>query len=87
MSADVTAAELHDCVCEFLEVAVHSILYYRNVYPRAFFVMTRKYAVPTPMSRSALVCEYVSKCIAQVKETIVCGIFDFLVFVLIVKTV
>ena len=65
--------ELIDCICEFLEVATHSILYYRYVYPRAFFEMRKQYNLPVPMSRSALVCDYVAVCIKQLKKVLLKG--------------
>ncbi|XP_045155213.1 mitotic spindle assembly checkpoint protein MAD2B isoform X1 [Echinops telfairi] len=39
-----------DVLCEFLEVAVHLILYVREVYPVGIFQKRKKYNVPVQMS-------------------------------------
>ena len=39
-----------DVLCEFLEVAVHLILYVREVYPVGIFQKPKKYNVPVQMS-------------------------------------
>ena len=44
---DVLAREVYSSVlCEFLEIAIHLILYVRDVYPSALFQRRRKYNVP-----------------------------------------
>lgn len=35
-----------DILCEFLEVAIHLILYVREVYPSGVFQKRKKYNVP-----------------------------------------
>lgn len=35
-----------DILCEFLEVAIHLILYVREVYPSGIFQKRKKYNVP-----------------------------------------
>lgn len=35
-----------DILCEFLEVAIHLILYVREVYPSGIFQKRKKYSVP-----------------------------------------
>lgn len=39
-----------DVLCEFLEVAVHLILYVREVYPVGIFQKRKKYNVPVQVS-------------------------------------
>lgn len=42
-------------LCEFLEVAVHLILYVREVYPVGIFQKRKKYNVPVQVSPTCLV--------------------------------
>ena len=42
-----------DVLCEFLEVAVHLILYVREVYPVGIFQKRKKYNVPVQVSLHA----------------------------------
>ncbi|XP_033764002.1 mitotic spindle assembly checkpoint protein MAD2B-like [Pecten maximus] len=48
-----------DILCEFLEVAIHSILYLRDLYPRGVFEKRKKYNVPVQMCLHPHVCQYV----------------------------
>lgn len=43
-------AVVADVLCEFLEVAVHLILYVREVYPVGIFQKRKKYNVPVQVS-------------------------------------
>ena len=43
-------AVMADILLEFLEVAFHSILYVRELYPAAVFHTTKKYNVPVQVS-------------------------------------
>lgn len=47
-------AAVADVLCEFLEVAVHLILYVREVYPVGIFQKRKKYNVPVQVSPTAL---------------------------------
>lgn len=40
-----------DILCEFLEVAIHLILYVREVYPSGIFQKRKKYNVPVQVQR------------------------------------
>ena len=44
-----------DILCEFLEVAVHQILYNRELYPLGIFERKRKYNVPVQVIKTFLV--------------------------------
>mmetsp|Transcript_10630 Transcript_10630/g.14560 ORF Transcript_10630/g.14560 Transcript_10630/m.14560 type:complete len:233 (-) Transcript_10630:112-810(-) len=55
---------------EFFEVAVHCILYARNVYPQEIFERRRKYCVPVPMSRSKILNEYISEVLLSLQPWI-----------------
>ncbi|XP_078471368.1 mitotic spindle assembly checkpoint protein MAD2B isoform X3 [Lampetra planeri] len=48
-----------DILCEFLEVAVHMILYVRQLYPLGIFEKRRKYNVPVQMSCHPEVNKYI----------------------------
>lgn len=41
-----------DILCEFLEVAIHLILYVREVYPSGIFQKRKKYNVPVQVETS-----------------------------------
>lgn len=55
--------ETTDILCEFLEVAIHNILYVRKLYPEAIFVPKRKYGVVVHQSIHPLVNEYITECL------------------------
>ncbi|XP_069703027.1 mitotic spindle assembly checkpoint protein MAD2B [Periplaneta americana] len=57
-----------DILVEFLEVAVHNILYIRNLYPPSIFVRRRKYGVPVQMSVHPYLNEYITECLKTVRE-------------------
>jgi mitotic spindle assembly checkpoint protein MAD2B len=52
---------------EFLTVAVHTILYERNIYPRESFLNTRKYNHPVPQNRHPRVCAWIQDAVAAVE--------------------
>ena len=52
---------------EFLTVAVHTILYERNIYPRTSFLNARKYNYPVRQSRHPQVCKWIQDAIAAVQ--------------------
>ncbi|KAL3282380.1 hypothetical protein HHI36_005565 [Cryptolaemus montrouzieri] len=58
-----TKIDLADTLGEFLEVAVHNILYSRKLYPDAIFVPKRKYGVVVHQSIHPDVNSYVSECL------------------------
>ena len=45
-----------DILCEFLEVAIHLILYVREVYPSGIFQKKKKYNVPVQVNSMDLTC-------------------------------
>ena len=53
---------------EFLTVAVHAILYERNIYPRTSFLNARKYNYPVRQSRHPQVCKWIQDAIAAVEK-------------------
>ena len=56
---------------EFLTVAVHTILYERNIYPRASFISARKYNYPVRQSRHPKVCQWIQDAVAAVEAELV----------------
>lgn len=53
---------------EFLEVAFHSILFLRKVYPAAIFKLKKKYEIPVQVSIHPKVNEYISQCLKAAKD-------------------
>ncbi|XP_005108403.1 mitotic spindle assembly checkpoint protein MAD2B [Aplysia californica] len=56
-----------DIIVEFLEVAIHCILYNRNLYPQGVFEKKIKYNVPVQMCLHPDVCAYVGHIIQSLK--------------------
>lgn len=59
-----------DILCEFLEVAIHLILYVREVYPSGIFQKRRKYNVPVQMSCHPDLNQYIQDTLHCVKPLI-----------------
>lgn len=57
----------------FLTVAIHNILYYRNIYPQETFLTTRAYNLPVHQNRHPKVCSWINDAVAAVGEQIVGG--------------
>ncbi|TRM65882.1 DNA-binding protein [Schizophyllum amplum] len=60
-------------ICDFLEVAIHSILYVRQIYPADLFVRRKKYDTPVFQSRHPGLNEYISGAVKAVGEELVQG--------------
>lgn len=65
LGLSVTAS---DILIEFLEVAVHNILYVRNIYPPSIFVRRKKYGVPVQMSTHPYLNEYITECLKTIRD-------------------
>ncbi|XP_078805878.1 mitotic spindle assembly checkpoint protein MAD2B isoform X2 [Oryzias latipes] len=59
-----------DVLCEFLEVAVHLILYVREVYPSGIFQKRKKYNVPVQMSCHPDLNQYIQDTLLCIKPLI-----------------
>ncbi|XP_064423801.1 mitotic spindle assembly checkpoint protein MAD2B isoform X1 [Latimeria chalumnae] len=59
-----------DILCEFLEVAVHLILYVREVYPIGIFQKRKKYNVPVQMSCHPELNQYIQDTLHCIKPLI-----------------
>ncbi|KAL8732493.1 MAG: hypothetical protein Q9166_002707 [cf. Caloplaca sp. 2 TL-2023] len=52
---------------DFLTVAIHTILYERNIYPRSSFLTARKFNCPVRQSRHPKVCKWIKDAVAAVE--------------------
>ncbi|MCJ1323149.1 hypothetical protein MMC15_008502 [Xylographa vitiligo] len=59
--------------CEFLTVAVHTILYERGIYPRTSFLSARKYNYPVRQNRHPKVCKWIQDAVAAVQAELLKG--------------
>uniref|UniRef100_A0A0B6ZSV9 HORMA domain-containing protein n=1 Tax=Arion vulgaris TaxID=1028688 RepID=A0A0B6ZSV9_9EUPU len=65
-----------DILAEFIEVAIHCILYNRNLYPQGVFEKRVKYNVPVQMCLHPDVCSYISCIIDSLKSLMSKGRID-----------
>lgn len=71
---------------DFLTVAIHTILYERNIYPQASFIKARKYNYPVRQSRHPRVCKWIMDAVAAVEaEMLKVGRIDSLSLILSAK--
>ncbi|KAL8707578.1 MAG: hypothetical protein Q9220_007419 [cf. Caloplaca sp. 1 TL-2023] len=60
---------------DFLTVAIHTILYERNIYPQASFLTARKFNYPVRQSRHPKVCQWIQDAVAAVEvEMLKCAL-------------
>ena len=52
---------------DFLTVAIHTILYERNIYPHSSFLAARKFNCPVRQSRHPKVCQWIQDAVAAVE--------------------
>ncbi|KAI9865337.1 MAG: hypothetical protein M1824_003491 [Vezdaea acicularis] len=52
---------------DFLIVAIHTILYERDIYPQTTFISTRKYNCPVRQNRHPKVCKWITDAVAAVE--------------------
>ncbi|KAF8221691.1 DNA-binding protein [Tricholoma matsutake] len=69
-------------ITEFVEVAVHTILYVRQVYPAELFIRRKKYDTPVFQSRHPALNEYISGAVKAVGEELKLGTVDKVVVVI-----
>ncbi|KAG2155598.1 DNA-binding protein [Suillus clintonianus] len=69
-------------ITEFIEVAIHTILYVRQIYPADLFVRRKKYDTPVFQSRHPALNEYISGTIKAVSDELVLGNVDKVVVVI-----
>ncbi|XP_055515210.1 mitotic spindle assembly checkpoint protein MAD2B isoform X1 [Leucoraja erinacea] len=74
-----------DVLCEFLEVAIHLILYVREVYPIGIFQKRKKYNVPVQMSCHPELNQYIQDTLHCIKPLIEKNEVDRVVVVILDK--
>ncbi|MCJ1299821.1 hypothetical protein MMC08_002615 [Hypocenomyce scalaris] len=68
-----TYAALVSTFGDFLTVAIHTILYERNIYPQTSFLTARKYNYPVRQSRHPKVCRWIQDAVAAVEAEMLKG--------------
>ena len=67
--------------CDFLTVAIHTILYERNIYLQTSFLKARKYNYPVRQSRHPKVCKWIQDAVVAVAgEMLKVGSFPLRLF-------
>ncbi|KAH9858029.1 DNA-binding protein [Lenzites betulinus] len=69
-------------VAEFIEVAIHTILYVRQVYPPDLFVRRKKYDAPVYQSRHPALNEYIAGAVKAVTDELALGTVDKVVVII-----
>ncbi|KAF7303249.1 HORMA domain-containing protein [Mycena kentingensis (nom. inval.)] len=69
-------------ICDFIEVAIHTILYVRQIYPADLFIRRKKYDTPVFQSRHPALNEYISGAIKAVAEQLRTGNLEKVVVVI-----
>ncbi|RDB28401.1 DNA polymerase zeta processivity subunit [Hypsizygus marmoreus] len=69
-------------ITEFIEVAIHTILYVRQIYPADLFIRRKKYDTPVFQSRHPVLNEYISGAVKAIGEELVQGHVDKVVVVI-----
>ena len=59
--------------CDFLTVAIHTIIYERDIYPRTSFLSAKKYNYPVRQNRHPKVCEWINDAVAAVDQELLKG--------------
>ncbi|KZT02464.1 DNA-binding protein [Laetiporus sulphureus 93-53] len=63
-------------IAELIEVAIHAILYVRQIYPADLFVRRKKFNTPVFQSRHPALNEYISGAVKAVAEELILGNVD-----------
>lgn len=66
-------AALVTAFCDFLTVAIHSILFERRIYPPESFISARKYNYTVRQSRHPKVCQWVTDAVSAVETELLNG--------------
>jgi mitotic spindle assembly checkpoint protein MAD2B len=70
---------------DFLVVAIHAVLYERNIYPRTSFLSARKYNFAVRQSRHSKVCEWINDAVAAVETELLKGTVERVAVVIYTK--
>ena len=63
----VTYQAVVSAYSDFLTVAIHTILYERNIYPQTSFIKACKYNYPVRQSRHPKLCRWIQDAVAAVE--------------------
>ncbi|CAK5280603.1 unnamed protein product [Mycena citricolor] len=69
-------------ITEFIEVAIHTILYVRQIYPADLFVRRKKYDTPVYQSRHPALNEYISGAVKSIRDQLLAGNVEKVVVVI-----
>ncbi|KZP25435.1 DNA-binding protein [Athelia psychrophila] len=70
-SPSLTFNQTAQGITEFIEVAIHTILYVRQIYPADLFVRRKKYDTPVFQSRHPALNDYISGAVKAIGEELV----------------
>ncbi|CAH0017385.1 unnamed protein product [Clonostachys rhizophaga] len=76
------ASELLSSFTSFLTLSIHSLLYYRSLYPQTTFLTARAYNLPVHQSRHPKVCKWVLDAVAAVRVQLMRATVEKIVFVI-----
>lgn len=76
MADAVTLLTFVSTFTDFLTVAIHTILYERNIYPQTSFLSARKYNYSVRQSRHPLVCKWITDAVSAVETELLKGSVD-----------
>ena len=75
MSESTTFRALISTFTTFLTVAIHTILYERNIYPLTSFLSARKYSFAVRQSRHPRVCQWITDAVSAIEtELLKCAV-------------
>lgn len=79
------SAEVAEVLLGFLEAAIHTVLYVRNVYPPQLFELRKQYNVPVRMARHPLLRDYIASLLTadQLGHWLQRGLVDQLVLAIL----
>ncbi|KAJ6520023.1 DNA-binding protein [Mycena sanguinolenta] len=69
-------------ITEFIEVAIHQILYVRQIYPADLFIRRKKYDTPVFQSRHPALNDYISGAVKAIGEQLLTGNVENVVVVI-----
>ncbi|KAJ3530093.1 hypothetical protein NMY22_g8720 [Coprinellus aureogranulatus] len=69
-------------IAEFIEIAIHTILYVRQIYPPDLFIRRKKYDTPVFQSRHPALNEYIAGAVKAVEDEMTQGAVEKVVVVI-----
>ena len=64
---------VQDILCEFLEVAIHNILYLRKIYPQSIYLPAKKYGIVLYQSVHTQLKAYITEILQSTQFYLKCG--------------